>query len=244
LTKDLGSMARRMRDSAERMRGDAAGQSGAAQREQELARDMEQLAGRVGAPAPDQEGQLSQQLARADAIRERLSRLDAQVRASNSRGSSSKEPRREANGRQAGQAAGTPPTAEAVPEKYWSELDDARKMLEQLTGGRPAEGSAPPVAPVPDGSAREAGRAPAQEQFSRSAPGTEAFKQDRTAWESLRRDIGLALEQYEADVSRRVGTKPADERLSAGASEQAPEGYQELIARYFESLASVKKAKK
>ena len=40
------------------------------------------------------------------------------------------------------------------------------------------------------------GETPEREEFSRAAPGTEAFKQDRSDWASLRKDIDLALDQY------------------------------------------------
>lgn len=82
---------------------------------------------------------------------------------------------------------------------------------------------------------------PEQHEVSRSAPGTEAFKQDRTGWESLRKDVGRALEQHEAAVSRRLAAKIAEAKLSAGGSDRVPEAYRPYIAKYYESLAKVKK---
>ncbi len=247
--ESLEAAARQMRAAASQLRRDdamGAARSGARAADQ-LRRAEESARGRsAGAPeraaaAERKPSQLPQQLERADAIRERLNRLDAQMRGSRARGSS-------------GQGSGSGEQKQApVPEEYWRELAETRKMLEQIARAQPAGGAGGRVAPKLQSSARsEAGASfrsergsPEQEQFSRAAPGTEAFKQDRTAWESLRADVGLALEQYEAALSSGLARKtPADERLSAGGSEQPPDGYRELIARYFESLASVKKAKK
>ena len=82
---------------------------------------------------------------------------------------------------------------------------------------------------------------PEEQEFSRSAPGTEAFKQDRSGWESLRKDVDLALEKHEAAISDRLAGRQAQDRLSAGGSERVPESYRSVIARYYESLARVKK---
>ena len=53
-------------------------------------------------------------------------------------------------------------------------------------------------------SAAAAARRRKQHEYSRSAPGTEAFKQDFSGWESLRKDVDHALEQYEAAVVGRL----------------------------------------
>ena len=86
-----------------------------------------------------------------------------------------------------------------------------------------------------------ADRTPEQHECSLSAPGTEAFKQDFTKWESLRKDLDLALERYDAAVSQRLAKRLAEDRLSAGGSDRVPDDYARLIARYYESLARTKK---
>jgi hypothetical protein len=108
-------------------------------------------------------------------------------------------------------------------QEYQRELQRAREALGRLQAGQPRDGT---------GNAT-----PEQHEFSRSAPGTEAFKQDRSGWESLRRDVDQALERYEAGASRRLAGKDAQARLSAGGSERVPDRYRDLIAKYFESLA-------
>jgi len=85
------------------------------------------------------------------------------------------------------------------------------------------------------------GSTPEQQEFSRSAPGTEAFKQDRSKWETLRRDLDRALEDHDAAVSRRLAKTLGEDRLNAGGSERVPEQYRLLIAKYYESLAKGKK---
>ena len=67
------------------------------------------------------------------------------------------------------------------------------------------------------------------------------FKQDFSGWESLRKDLDLALERYESAVSERLARRIDADRLSAGGSERVPDAYRKLIARYYESLAKVKK---
>ena len=87
----------------------------------------------------------------------------------------------------------------------------------------------------------QGGSTPEEHQYSLSAPGNEAFKQDFGKWESLRKDIDSALEQYEAAAVARLARTIAEGRLSGGGSERVPEAYRPAIARYFESIAKLKK---
>jgi len=128
---------------------------------------------------------------------------------------------REAEGRNDGGEAAK------LRQQYEQELRRARESL-----GRQARGSE-----QRDG----AGATPEQHEFSRSAPGTEAFKQDRSGWESLRKDVNRAIEDHEAAVSRRLAKALADDRLAAGGSDRVPEQYRRLVAKYYESLAKAKK---
>jgi hypothetical protein len=82
---------------------------------------------------------------------------------------------------------------------------------------------------------------PEEHEWSRSAPGTEAFKQDYAAWQSLAADVAKALEGTEAAVAGRLSTALAKDRLRAGGSERVPEGYRRRVSKYFESIATVKK---
>ena len=118
---------------------------------------------------------------------------------------------RTANGRQGSDV-------QRLREEYQRELQRAKDALGRLSAGEPRGG-------------RDVST-PEEEQFSRSAPGTEAFKQDRTGWESLRRNLDTALEKYEASVSDRLSRKRPDDRFSAGGSDRVPDAYRQVIARY------------
>jgi hypothetical protein len=144
------------------------------------------------------------------------------AQANSPRGASGREP-----GRGAGQGSGgNAGEVQRLRDEYRRELQRAQQALERLSAGEPRAGAN--------------GATPEEQQFSHSAPGTEAFKQDRSSWESLRKDLDSALEQYEASVSDRLArTRPGD-RLNAGGSERVPDAYRQLIARYFESLAKKK----
>lgn len=85
------------------------------------------------------------------------------------------------------------------------------------------------------------GATPEAQEFSRSAPGTEAFKQDRSGWASLRKEIDRALEARDAEASKRLARSLGDARLSAGGSERVPEKYRTLVARYYEALGKPRK---
>ena len=82
---------------------------------------------------------------------------------------------------------------------------------------------------------------PEQHEWSRSAPGTEAFKQDYAAWQSLASDVTKVLERAETSVAGRLSTAVGKDRLRAGGSERVPDAYRDRVSRYFESIAIKKK---
>ena len=71
-----------------------------------------------------------------------------------------------------------------------------------------------------------------------SAPGIEAFKQDFEIWESLRRNLENALQQFEAEWSRESAAGAPRDELSAGLDEPLPERYRRLVDQYYRSLAT------
>ena len=82
---------------------------------------------------------------------------------------------------------------------------------------------------------------PEEHEWSRSAPGTEAFKQDYAAWQSLAADVTKALERAEGPSpascrarSRTIGC--AREAASASLTRIATR-----VSKYFESIAIKKK---
>ncbi len=212
-----------MRKSAQPMRE---GRAGAAEKEQEIARALDRAVGKLGGPNAEAR-QLAEQLERTREIRDRLNRLEQQMRAAeagqpDSRGREGRQGRggTSGDGRQAGDL-------EKLQQEYQRELERAQETLAQLAQGQQRSGK--------DMST------PEQQEFSRSAPGTEGYKQDRSDWESLRKAIDLSLEQYEASLSDRLARRPPEDRLNGGGSTGVPDRYRTWIARYYQSLATVKK---
>ena len=70
------------------------------------------------------------------------------------------------------------------------------------------------------------------------SPGTEAFKQDFSAWESLRDDMELAIEALEIERSRGLYAEETEERLKVGPNERMPAQYRALVEDYYRSLTS------
>ena len=87
------------------------------------------------------------------------------------------------------------------------------------------------------------GTTPEQWQRSVSAPGTEAFKQDFANWESLKKNLLVALERTESQLSEQLRTRENRERLNAGRHDAVSDTYRELVDRYYQSLAVPRKPK-
>lgn len=102
----------------------------------------------------------------------------------------------------------------------------------ELQAGRMLQGS-------DGGGADRGGRmtTPEGHQFSRSAPGTEAFKQDFARWESLRKGVGSAMDRFEASMAQRLAEREAAERVQAPLRDRVPERYAESVVRYYQSLS-------
>lgn len=116
----------------------------------------------------------------------------------------------------AGQGSGD---LDRLREEYGRELQRTRDLLDSAR------------------QSSEGGSTPEEHEWSRSAPGTELWKQDYAGWDALRKDVHQALEQYEASVAEQLSRARAIDRLRAGGSTRIPDGYQQRVARYFESIA-------
>ena len=231
---------RRMRESARQMRDPAGGrgtQEGQPRVEQEIARAVDRAAAALGARTGETQ-QLAEQLEQTRGMRERLNSLeqrlrdaDARARASSGgrqpgQGQPGDQGRQGREGRQGSGGSGRAGELERLRAEYARELQRTRETLGRMQGEqRSGQNMATPET----------------HEFSRSAPGTEAFKQDYSGWERLRRDIDLAMERYEASGSTRVARETAADRLDAGGSDRVPDAYRRSIARYYESLARLKK---
>jgi hypothetical protein len=156
----------------------------------------------------------------------------ASQQAQGSRGQQSGQGGRQSGGAQ-GQAGGdsNSPGGELgrLQAEYDRQLRQTRELMDSLRDqtGQNAQGDSGP-----------GGRGtPMHHEFSRSAPGTEAFKQDYAKWDILRKDVALALEQVESSLARKLTEREAKDRLNAGGDDRAPAEYAESVSRYYRSLA-------
>ena len=73
---------------------------------------------------------------------------------------------------------------------------------------------------------QKGGTTPEQWQRSVSAPGTEGFKQDFAKWESLKKNLLVALDQTESQLSDQLRARENRERLNAGRHDAVADTYQ------------------
>ena len=208
----------RMREGAKQIReGGGAGAS-----EEQLARALDKVVQQLGGTRADAR-ESGDQLDQTRAIRNRLDQLERQI--------AEAEARQQASGREGGRAGKAGAEAEAelqrLRQEYARELQQARETLGRMQQSAPQTGLG--------------GTTPEKHEWSQTDQGTQAFKQDFSGWQSLRKDINRALERTEAAASARLAKQAAQDRLSAGGSDRVPDAYRKLIARYYESLARPKK---
>ena len=112
---------------------------------------------------------------------------------------------------------------QALQEQYARELQEAGRMLQGSNAGGADRGGR---LATPEG-----------HEFSRSAPGTEAFKQDFARWDSLRKGMANAMDRYEAALAQRLAEREAAERVQAPVRDKVPDRYAESVVRYYQSLS-------
>lgn len=241
---EQGQVGQQMRAAAEGVRqGDAKASAGEPQRA--LARELDRLADRVGGSAGaggDREGQqISDDLSETRGLRERLNDLQRQIeqarrqaeQAAGARGdgegrgqndgrSDGRRPGQAESDRQGDREAGQRRLAE-LQRQYLDELRQAGAIGERLGESSPGTGRAMST--------------PVDQQMVSSAPGTEAFKQDFSKWESLHKEIALGLEKVEAALSQRAVERAARDRLRAGELARVPDAYKGTVDRYYRALA-------
>jgi len=251
---DRQKIGERMRQAAQGMRQPQVAAQGSAGQPDELARALDKVAERLGAATGAQDGEtarLSEQLARTQELRDRLSDLqrtmDALARSGDSpQGQSPGQPGERgrpgqpgspgqsspasgqpgASGQQGSAAGGRAESVARLQRDADNQLRDAQKLAEGVQRENPQ---------MPGGTTPE--------QWSRSvsAPGTEAFKQDFANWESLKNNLLVALERTESQLSEQLRTRENRERLNAGRHDAVAETYRQLVDRYYQSLASPRK---
>jgi archaellum component FlaC len=229
--RDLESqqLGARMRQGARDMRDQPSKASAGA--EQQLADALDRVARRLnGVDAGGAKGEtqrLAEQLDQVRDARDRLARLEQQVRqaqrdqaaAQEQQGAAGRSAPRSGDGQQ-GSASGD---LQRLQQEYAQEAHRTREMVDRLQRGTPESSLG--------------GATPEQHEWSRSAPGTEAWKQDYGEWDGLRKDVTRALEHYETGVADKLSRALTADRLRAGGSDRVPDDYQGRIAKYFEALA-------
>ena len=141
--RDLEDIARQMRESARRLRDGSRGDVAIAPPEHDLARAVEDAIGQLPSSGDPGRAQLSKKLAGTRAIRDRLERLEQQMRAA---AAASPAPGGRDAGRSGGQSGATranPASTDArrTAEDYRRELEKARQALDQLAGMEATSGS-------------------------------------------------------------------------------------------------------
>lgn len=239
-TQQIGQ---KMRAGAQGLRDAKTGSTAPA--EQQIADALDKVARKMnGADAGGAKGDTRQLADRLDELRdarERLARLEKQIadaartaEGARGRGNAQQSGRAGQDGPQGRQgqrgSQGDGPGSSdlgRLQQEYNKELQRAREAMDRAQRGIQESGGRMTT--------------PAEHEWSRSAPGTEAFKQDYAAWQSLAADVARSLERAEGSVAGRLAAALAKNRLRAGGSERVPDAYRRRVSKYFESIATIKK---
>jgi hypothetical protein len=226
---DQQKIAERMRQSAQSLRQTSPGGDGAGPPE-ELARALDKVAERLGSVGGAQDSEaakLSEQLARTQELRDRLGELQRTMDAlAREQGRAGEQPG--ATGQQGSAAADRAESVARLRRDADNQMREAQKLAEGVRRENPQ---------MPRGAT------PEQWERSVSAPGTEAFKQDFSSWESLKKNLLTALDRTESQLSDQLRARENRERLNAGRHDAVAETYRQLVERYYQSLAAPRKPK-
>lgn len=238
----------RMRRSAADMRQGANGSAQQQDVAKALDRVAEQLSAASGTHDAD-ERRASQGLARTQELRDKMQELDRSIerlrREGTPESSGSQEASRQAQGSQgppgtqpqpgrggtSGQGSGSSEgnggeRLEQMQRDVNEQMRQAQQLAEDLRRDNPGLQPA-----TPDGSWWR----------SFSAPGTESFKQDFTQWESLKKNLLVALDDVETKLSGELRARQSSDRLNAGGHDAVSEPYRTLVEKYYRSLAAPRK---
>lgn len=235
------SVAGRMRESAQAMRQGQAGAAGATGATsatgaaEEIARALDRVAEQLGSASGDRDteaARLSDQLSRAQELRDRVSRLQRSMEELE-KGAQSAQSAQGAQGAPSGQPGGSAGqdgrSVERLQRNVDEQMREAQKLAEQMQRENPGM--------------QKGGTTPEQWQRSVSAPGTEGFKQDFAKWESLKKNLLVALDQTESQLSDQLRARENRERLNAGRHDAVGDTYRALVDRYYQSLAAPRQQK-
>jgi len=185
----------------------------AAAQARELARALDRVAGQLGQAAgvSDREGErLSEALQRTGELRTQMTEAQRAL---------------EALAKEA-ETPGTDPDRQRRIERLQREaqgrMGEARSLAEGLQQSNPE--------------LRQAPTTPEEWRPSLSAPGTEAFKQDLSNWESLKRQLLAAVDRTERRLTDALRARMLTDRLPAGGASQVADEYRPLVDQYFQTL--------
>jgi hypothetical protein len=235
-------LADRMQKSADAMRGAGDDPRRQAEAQQEMARSLDKLADTLGSATGAKDGEskkLSDQLSRAQGLKEKISALGRQIERAgkqDGRGSSESSAQktpgttgRGGEGQQAGNgSSGT--ELSRLRQEYERQLQQTRELMDELKRDDPNFSRGGGSGFTYEG-----------QGMTLSAPGTEGFKQDFAKWQQLRDQATQALDAAESTLSKKLQTKEAHDRLAAGVDDKAPPEYQKQVDSYFKALAAKKK---
>jgi len=210
---DQQKIGERMRQSAGAMRQGQPGAEGGASRPDELARALDRVAERLGAANGEQDGEAAKLSEQLARTQELRDRLGELQRSMDALA-------------QAGEGKDGQASVARLQRDVDNQMREAQKLAEGVQRQNPQ---------MPRGAT------PEQWERSVSAPGTEAFKQDFTNWESLKNNLLVALERTESKLSDQLRARESRERLNAGRHDAVAESYRELVDRYYQSLAVPRK---
>jgi epidermal growth factor receptor substrate 15 len=203
------------------------------QNPQELARALDNLADRLARAdnTGDVESQkLSEQMARAEELREKIDELGRQLEKLGQPGqpasanAANQQASTDAGGR-GGQGLDSA-TLERLRKEYAEQMKETRELLNELGRDNTYTQGGPGVTFETPGN------------MTLSAPGTEAFKQDFARWDALRKQATMALERAQLSISQRLQEKLARDRLATGVDDKPPDTYKQQVDSYFKSLAT------
>lgn len=234
---DRQNLAGRMRESAQAMRQGQQGDQPQAGAADDIARALDKVADQLGSAGErdTEASRLSDQLSRAQELRDRLNRLqrtmddlaktgEGQQGQSPNASQPGPEGKEGSAGQQGSSAGGRDGTLSRLQREADNQMRDAQKLAEDMQRENPGM--------------QKGGSTPEQWQRSVSAPGTEAFKQDFAKWESLKKNLMVALEQTESQLSDQLRARENRERLNAGRHDAVADSYRALVDRYYQSLAA------
>ena len=213
-TLERSQLEAQMRGWAERQgtRPETNGTEAAAQA-REMARALDRVAGQLGEAAgmSDREGErLSEALQRTGELRTQMAEaqraLEALAKEADTPGTDPDRQRR----------------IERLQRDAQGRMGEARALAEGLQQANPE--------------LRQAPTTPEDWSPSLSAPGTEAFKQDLSSWESLKRQLLAAVDRTERRLTDALRARMLSDRLPAGGASQVADEYRPLVDQYFQTL--------